>query len=178
MKEIEVKILEVNVPSLVKKIESLGGKKVFEGDISASYFDFPDKRLRAQQKVLRLRQRGKEVELTCKRQTKNETVKMMDEFEVRVTDFNQMKTILNELGLEEEESREDGQSIHLGKHRVSYEVGPIHVELDTIPHFPTFAEIEAHSQEELEEWVKKLGYQMSDAKPWGGRDVINHYRGK
>ena len=39
MKEIEVKILEIDVASIKKKLDSLGAKKVFEGELTASYYD-------------------------------------------------------------------------------------------------------------------------------------------
>jgi hypothetical protein len=46
MEEIEVKILEVNRKELEKKLIKLGAKKTFEGEISATFFDFKDRSIK------------------------------------------------------------------------------------------------------------------------------------
>jgi adenylate cyclase class 2 len=163
MNEVELKILEVNVDAVVKKLLSIGAKKIFEGDIQARYFDFPDGKLRNAGSVLRL-----EFELAFKKKSSDdESVKSQDETETIVSDIEAMKKILLNLGLIEK--------IGLNKHRVSYSLGKVHFEFDTFPGIPTFLEIEAHSIKEAKDWVEKLGFSIKDAKPWSGKEVLKHY---
>ncbi len=57
MKEVEVTVLEVDKPSVVKKILEMGGKKVFEGKVLNVIFD-SNKTLNSRGMLLRLRKRG------------------------------------------------------------------------------------------------------------------------
>ena len=45
MEEVEVKFLDINPDSLIKKLENLGAKKVFERFYRRRIFDYPDGRL-------------------------------------------------------------------------------------------------------------------------------------
>lgn len=57
MKEIEVKILEINVEETIKKIEQAGGLKTYEGKVITTYYDSPKNKLHQQGSVLRLRRK-------------------------------------------------------------------------------------------------------------------------
>ena len=63
----------------------------------------------------------------------------------------------------------------MNKKRISYVLGDIRFEIDTYEGIPTFLEIEAPSEEILEEMVLKLGFSMKDTKPWNGKKVWKHY---
>ena len=177
MLEVEVKFLEVDVPTLMKKLTQLGAKKTFEGEITATYFDFPNGSLREKGTLIRLRKKGNMVELTCKQRTNTaSTAKENMEFEIHCTDFDTTKQILEKIGLMDMGKTSDANKIeNTGKHRTSYAIGNVHFEFDTFPGVPTFLEIEAQDVETITEWAQKLGLDMQDAKPWTGKDLLRHY---
>lgn len=47
-------------------------------------------------------------------------------------------------------------------------------EIDTFKESP-YLEIESNTKEKVRALVKKLGYEMKDAKPWSSRQVIEYY---
>ena len=60
MKEIEVKILEINVADVQKRLKELGAQKLFDGELEWVVFDFPDGRLGKEEILVRLRRTGKQ----------------------------------------------------------------------------------------------------------------------
>jgi len=167
MKEIEVKILEVDKEKVIKKLKDLGALKIFDGEITTSYFDFADGRLAKEGKVLRLREKGGTIKFTLKERFSKEQAKIMEEYEVGLDELDSMRNILNGLELKEIQ-----KSV---KNRLSYVLGDVHFEIDTIPDIPTFLEIEGPSLEKIKEFVEKLGYSMDDTKPWSVWDVMEYY---
>ena len=174
MNEIEVKILEVDVAGIERKLQQFGAACVFDGEVAAVYFDFPDASLDQQQKVLRLRRVGKMTELALKVQedTGDAEAKIRQEYQVLVGDPEITRQIVEGLGLRETRS--------IQKHRRSYCVtdpaaGAVHFELDTLPDIPTFLEIEAPTLDEVYRYVALLGFSREDAKPWSFVDVLRHY---
>ena len=168
MQEHEVKVLDVNVADTIRKLEAIGAKKVFEGELSAYYFDFSDKRLSEKDKSLRLRKKGSLIEITYKESLGKTRMKAMDEHECHADDFETMRRIFNGIGLEEYK--------RTTKHRISYQFGDLKFELDTYPGIPTFLEFEAPSESRLEHAVRLMGYDMDrDTKPWSGKRVLEHY---
>lgn len=168
MREIEVKFLEVNVESLVQRLFELGAKSQFEGEIEAWYFDDDNKRLSGEKKTLRLRRKGDIGELTLKVEAGKGKGKEMDEYEIQFQNYREMRRILEHLGFKETRS--------MAKRRVSYSIGEVHFEFDTIPGIPTFLEIEAQEYGLIEKYARILGLSMDDAKPWSGRDVLSYYK--
>ncbi len=182
MKEIEVKILEIDVTETIRKIEEFGGVKTYEGEVITTYYDSREK-LHKQGRVLRLRRKDGSTEITLKQKTPHTTLgtsesylrqvtspdiyKVMEEVETTVGDYKTMDTILRGIGFKP--CRE------LTKRRTSYSIGEVHFDIDTYNEFPTFLEIEAKTGDLVKEWVLKLGYTMNDAKPWTTSDVFKHY---
>lgn len=170
MREIEAKILEVNKPKLIKKLKEFGAKKSLDENVTALFYDFPDKKLHKNKSILRLRKKGKIVELTFKKHISKTKAKISEEIEVNVLDFPKTQRILESIGLK------------LGKiskkHRLSYTIGKTHFEFDTFPNTPTFLEIEAPSEKILEKYIKLFGFKASDAKAWTGGQVLEYYKKK
>jgi len=166
MKEIEVKILEVNVPSIVKKLEALGAKKVLDTVQEIIYYDDKERNF-SKERLLRLRKNGNVIELALKKKMQSKGVKIADEKEVHVSDFEITRKILQGMGFIETRKAT--------KHRISYHLPGISFELDTYPGIPTFLEIETEDEKLLEEYVKKLGFSMQEARPWTAKDVFKHY---
>jgi adenylate cyclase, class 2 len=170
MNEVEVKFLDVNSKDIIKKLQSFGAKKTFEGSIVPSFFDFPDRRLKARNQLLRLRKKGELLELTFKQKKKSSKAKIAVETELYVSDFEKMRSILLKIGLLERR--------RYSKRRISYVLEDAHYELDTYAGMPTFLEVEASSVGALRKAVSKIGFSMNDAKPWSGRQVFEHYKKK
>lgn len=167
MLEIEVKILEIDKESVISRLEYLGATKVFEGVISARHYDFDDKSLTRNGGFLRLRSKGDSAELTFKDKKGKGKAKVAKETETRVSSFKSMDKILTKLGMY--------PVVAYKKHRVSYQLGDAHLELDTYPGVPTFLEIEAPSYKKVKSVAKKLGFSEEELKPWSGKDVLKYY---
>lgn len=149
MDEIEVKILEVDGDSIRRKLEVLGAKKKFEGTIVAHFY-----RRGTNGKKIRLRQMGDTCYVTAKQRIGTDRMLHNEEHEVETSDFESMAKILEIAGL-----TKYGESI---KTRVSYVLDGITFDLDTYPGIPEYAEVEAQTREEVERWVKLLGFTMDD----------------
>ena len=169
MKEIEVKILDIDKERVISQLEALGAQKTLDCEMCASYFDFDDKRLEKEKKFLRLRTKGDCAELTLKQKISTEAAKIMEEHEVEFEDVERMTEILHALGLKE--FKKDKK-----KHRIEYVMGNVHFEIDTHQGIPSLLEIEGTTIEDVQNAVKLLGFSMSDAKPWSGKKVMEHYR--
>ncbi|MBT7903205.1 class IV adenylate cyclase [Candidatus Woesearchaeota archaeon] len=172
MKEIEVKILDIDKEKIVTKLLDLGAKKVFEGDMNIEFFDYPDKRLKNENKILRLRTKGDQAELTFKHALSREGVKIAEEIETHTDDFETTREIIEQIGLK--------LLIQTQKHRESYllqisEKEKIQFEFDTHKGIPTFLEIEASSVELVETYVNKLGFNMQDTTTMNGKQVMEKY---
>jgi len=164
--EIEVKILGVDADALAKKLELLGAKKVFDGVLKATWFDNGG-RLRKQGKVLRLRRAGNKTVLCSKSIISKTGAKVMDEREVEVMDYEATKKVLEGLGF--------APTLTLSKKRVSYEIKGTRFEIDSCEGIPPFLEIEGSNEEQVFEWVERLGYKKEDAKPWTFSEVFDYY---
>lgn len=167
MKEIEVKILEINRPQIIAKLKKLGAKKMFDGKIEAFRYDFANKQLKNEKMLLRVRKIGTHAELALKSKMKKGKVKSNIEYEVHVSHFQTLHQILSGLGLK--------RKPHGTKHRVSYRLGKMHVDIDSYVGIPTYLEIEAQSVKDLKKYVQKLGFKMSQTKSWTVRDVHRFY---
>ncbi len=168
MKEVEVKILEIDTEAVVEKLLSLGAEKVFEGDMLATMYDFPDRRFDKEGSFVRLRTKGNTAELVFKKRLLGTVAKSFEETETQVSDLQATRKILEILGLV---PLREGRNCH----RVSYVIDSTHIEIDTIEGIPTFLEIEVQDESEIAAWVEKLGYAMADAKPWSKREVYAYY---
>lgn len=170
MKEIEAKILEIDSADIQKRLINLGAKKVFDGNLEWVVFDFSDGSLSKREILLRLRTSGQETKLTLKKLLNSEESKVSEETELAVSNFKTAMDVLEGIGLKVK------KGYPLKKHRISYLLENTHFEIDTLPQFPTYLEIEAPSSEIIKEYVKKLGFSVNDIKPWGTREVFAHYR--
>lgn len=174
MREIEVKILEINKNELERKLLSMGAKKVFDDIIEAHFFDFKDKSIKKARGSFRLRKYGSEAVITFKKFVPAKNVKARDEFEVRVSDFDTAKRILDCLGL-----KEWG---YVKKKRVSYALPSAHFEFDKyigrLSFVPYFLEIEAKNSEILYHYAKLLGFEKRDCRPWNTSQIIDYYKNK
>ena len=167
MKEIEVKILEINVEEVERKLKKMGAEKVFEGEVISIYFDFSDKSLEKEGKILRLRQKGNKVILTYKELISQDEAKIMDEYELEVDDFSSMKKIFEGIGL--------SPLYEFKKKRITYELNQIHFEIDEYPGVPAFLEVEAPDLCTIDEIVSELGFSKEKVNSYSIKDVLEYY---
>jgi adenylate cyclase, class 2 len=174
MKEIEVKILNIDKKKIAETISRLGAEKVFDDEIKTTFFDFTDARLQKAKNVLRIRQAGQKSLLTFKSILSKESVKKAEEYEVGVSDLQTMKKILESLGLSEKGS--------IQKHRTSYRIDKVQFDIDAheneLSFVPPYLEIEAENIDLIYKYAALLGYSVKDCLPWSTDDVINYYSTK
>ncbi len=155
MKEVEVKIKNIDKDDIIKKIEDLGAKKVFTGKVVDFRFDTPDRDLSRQGKALRIRQKGKYIYLNLKGKKKSvENIIGRDEIGVKISNFKVMHRILNELGFI--------KIFELSKFRTEYRLNDIVFDLDEYFGLDPILEIESNSYEKVEKFIKKLGILEED----------------
>lgn len=170
MREIEMKFLDIDPDHIIAALEHAGALRVFEGDITADYFDFKDKRLSKKDTTIRLRTKGDMVELTLKQRKKDHTAKICDEYEVHVSDANIMQQILTHLSLQFKR--------RITRHRISFVLKKTRFEIDKVPGIPSFLEIEAPTVHDIKTHAEKLGLSMTQAKPWSTHEVQEFYQKK
>lgn len=167
LEEIEVKILEINVREIKKKLRKIGAEKIFEGEMISVYFDFRDKRLEKEGKILRLREKKGKVILTYKELISRYKAKIMDEYELLVGDFVAMKKIFEGLGL--------FTLYEFSKHRTTYELEKTHFEIDKYPDIPAFLEIEAPDLDTIHQFVSEFGFSREEVKSYSIKEVLEYY---
>ena len=174
MEEIEVKIIDIDRRKVEERLIALGAKKTFDGEMYAIYYDFSDKRLGKAQDLLRLRKEGDASLIVFKKFVPNEDAKVRREYEVSISDFDAMRSILEELGL--------SPWLMMRKHRVTYRFQNAHIDLDkyydNYDFIPDFLEIEASDIETIYYYAQLLGFRRDDCKPWTALDLAEHYRTK
>lgn len=167
MKEIEVKILEIDKLKIESKLKKLGAKKVFSGKLVSYFFD-RNNTLKDKNILLRLRVYDNECLLTAKKIISKKDIKDADEFEVNVSNFKEARKLLELLGFK--------LIRKLEKNRVSYVLNNVKFEFDKPKEkVPCFLEIEAKDKKTLEKYVKLLGYRMSQTNTFTYSDVLQHY---
>lgn len=147
--EIEVKFLLEALPAMRQRLVALGATlstpRTYEENL---LFDTPDAQFRQQGRLLRLR-RDRRNRITYKEPTTHNNLdfKIMQEYEVEVSDFAQAHAILAKLGFI--------QVLRFEKYRETFTYQEAEIVLDEVP-FGTFMEIEA-SQEGIRALVTALG---------------------
>ncbi len=163
MKELETRIIDIDVEDIREKVKKVGARKVKEENQINNIYDFQDGRLLKEKGYARIRitedkiNNREVVYMTTKKMLSQETFKVMEENETIVDDKEAAKNIFLSLGLELKES--------IKKYRESYEINGSLVEIDindkSFCPFP-YIEIETYSEEGLKEILDILGYSLKD----------------
>jgi len=156
MKEVEVKIRNINKDEIIRKItEDFGAQKIFTGKVIDYRFDTPERDLSRQGKALRIRQKGKYIYLNLKGKKKSvENVTDRDEIGVKISNFKTMQRILTELGFI--------KIFELNKYRTEYRTEEITFDIDEYVGLDPILEIESSSYDKVNEYIKKLGIKEED----------------
>jgi adenylate cyclase class 2 len=169
MREVEVKVLEIDPEEMARRIERLGGVRIFEGLLDAITF-----RPRPPHGgLLRLRKEGEDIFLTVKSASASEGfARANDETSIKVDDFDGTVRLLGTLGFFPHHRRT--------KQRVSYSLGEARIELEQfsgeLADIPPFLEIEAASEAILKETLTKLSIPHDRAVDLTNSDVVERYR--
>ena len=162
MKEIEVKILDIDVEDFKRRLESIGAtyiKKVLMRRYV--YFLTEDGH-----HWIRIRDQGDKVTL-CVKKYFGHTIDGTEEYEVDVDSFENTHELINAMGFK--------ASAYQENQRTSYKLGEAEIEIDVWPQIPVYAEIEAPTKELVEETVRKLRYTMDDVFTLNTRFVYDKY---
>lgn len=170
MKEIEVKILDVNPDQIRKKLQLLSAEKRGVYPIESVSLDFPDGRICRNKQLLRVRQIGGKVEVCFKSRKENSSYKVQEETEVQTNNFQDTLLIFKSLGLKII-SRER-------KTRESYLLAGAHVDIDLSEEIPPLVEVEAATEGDVKKVVQQLGLTMKDTTNMTGFEVTQYYRQK
>jgi len=155
--EIEVKFYVNDLARVEARLLELGATLLEpRGHESNLRFDRPDGSLRAERRVLRLRQAG-EARLTYKGPAEDrDGVQARTEIEFTAGDFESARKFLEALGYVQVAVYE--------KFRATYELDATHVMLDELP-YGTFVEIEGRGAESIREVATRLGLDWEASIP-------------
>jgi adenylate cyclase class 2 len=160
MHEYEVKILDIDIAEIEKKLVAIGATK--EGDYlyKSCVFDFPGFPLHNQSAWFRLRDEGGKVMLAYKRRlgvtSEFGNDEGMEEVQIEVSDYEKTKIILLKIGMIIKFEQE--------KKRTRYTKGGIEFDIDTWPRLNPLLEIEAKDYGQVNLGMKWLGIEASRAK--------------
>ncbi|KGM98110.1 adenylate cyclase [Clostridium novyi A str. 4552] len=163
MKEIETRIIDINVDDVRAKMLSIGATKVKQENQINNIYDFENRSLLKERGYARIRIVKDELNnkniyfMTTKKLLSQDKYKVMSENEIIINNAEEGANIFKSLGLKLFES--------IKKYRESYKYKNTLVEIDinekSFCPFP-YIEIETSIEEELKEVVSILGYTMKD----------------
>lgn len=142
--EYEVRVLEINIDEMIKKLEALNAKKVGEWEQKRYVYDLIPK---SENAWLRLRTNGTETTLTYKNVEKN-TIDGTKELEIVVSDFEKTNNMLELMGYHHRGYQENK--------RIRYILDDVEIDLDTWPLIPSYMEIEGKNEKEVNDILAEL----------------------
>ena len=142
--EYELRVLEIDVDSIIKTLESLGATKV--GDFFQKRYVY-DLNPVQNGKWIRLRTNGIKTTLAYKDVVSN-TIDGTKEVEIEVDNIENTNELLNRLGYNPRSYQENK--------RIQYILDDVEIDLDSWPMIPTYMEIEGRSKEEVNNMIEKL----------------------
>ncbi len=175
MKEMETRILNIDVEDIRKKLSLMAAENVKMENQINNIYDFSDRRLLNNKGYSRIRiiedkLNNKTINyMTTKKLLSQEKYKIMEEHETTIEDATQGSLIFTSLGLELVQS--------IKKYRESYKFKSTLIEIDindkSFCPFP-YIEIESTSEEEIKEIVELLGYTMEDTTSKTIFEILNN----
>lgn len=153
--EIEAKWLDIDPNLLRKKLSKLGATLEHKEKLmKRKVFDFPDLSLEAHGGWVRVRDEGDKITMSYK-QLNDRTVHGTKEVTLKVNDFEKACIFLKDIGLESKSYQETK--------REKWILGDCEITIDTWPWIPTFVEIEAPNEKELQNISSKLDLEWKAA---------------
>lgn len=161
--EYEVRILEIDVGDLEKRLIKLGA--VYKGEFNQKRYVY-DVKPKKEGKWIRLRKANDETTLTIKDIT-SDKIDGTKELEIKVDNFEKTNLLLEELGYISKSYQENK--------RERYILDGTEIDIDSWPLIPTYVEVEGKSEDEVKNIVKKLGYDTNDMVTLSVNDVYRKY---
>jgi adenylate cyclase, class 2 len=153
--EIEIKLKVESHEQVLRRLVEIGGERVGRVRETNIFFDRADRSLRKADCGLRVRltrgagEAGPRALLTFKGPAGATGLYAREAFDLKVTPVEQVVPMILAMGFE--------QMFLFEKDRESWRVGECLVELDTLPHFGKFVEIEGPSEEVVRAVQNQLG---------------------
>ena len=167
MKEIELKILNIDKAKITQKLLDLGAVRVSSELLIDKHYDTIDGRVKKKNDSFRLRKIGDKTELTYKYgKTKNKKFIETNEVQTNIENYDAIEKIIELLGLKLTKQRE--------RKRTSFVLGKIKIEIDENPKIPAYLEIEG-DKKNIEKTVKLLGFSMEDTTNLTVGQVLKSY---
>ena len=167
MKEIEVKILEVNPDEIRELMNDIGARKKYEGSVTSRFYDYPGGRIE-ENGGLRLRELETHAFLTRKHsKVEDKDAKIYEEIEFDVSNAEDTHKLLTSLGLKQIEKSQ--------KKRIKWKKSDTEYVLDKYPEIPWLIEVESPNKQKLSEALNKIGYSLDDTVNWGATRLHSHY---
>ncbi len=168
-KEHEIKVLDVDIEQLVKKLEKIGAKKVYDDERTIIALDTPERMfLNKHDKLIRVTDEGSIKVTMHVNQSKPE---IKEGIKFKTSRLKETMDFFHQLGL-------DPISKVKAK-RISYELGKIDFDIDKFPAIPAFLEIDIEFIKEegyeLEQLLKELGLENNKVVVMGTEDIHNLY---
>lgn len=167
MREVEAKILDIDLEAFKTKIEKLGARPLGGRILMREFFLEPPSynEETAQFSSCRLRQEGEHAFFTVKKRVANDEAVIRDEHQVEVSNFDTFLSAVELLGFTVFRRRE--------KYRETYELKEgVKIEIDLYPQMQPYAEIEATSEEALWDTVAQLGYSKEETSAQTATELI------
>ena len=142
--EYEVKVLEINVDEICKKLEDMNA--VLIGSYLQRRYTYNFNPVQ-EKKWIRLRTNGETTTL-CIKEVTAMTIDGTKELEVEVSDFDTTRDILEQLGYNPKNYQETK--------RITYKLDNIEIDIDTWPLIPSFMEIEGPDTESVTKMLDRL----------------------
>ena len=143
--EYEIRVLEIDTKKMIKKLDELHAKKIFDSIQRRYVYDFKPK---VDNKWIRLRTNGIKTTLTIKN-VATSNIDGTQELEIVVDDFDRCHLLLKELGYEARSYQEN--------RRIQYDLNGVEIDIDTWPKIPTYMEVEGSSEDAVYHALDVLG---------------------
>ena len=176
-KELETRIIDIDVDSMREKLKSLGAKMIKSENQINDIYDFEDERLLKDKGYARIRtvndliNSKKIIFMTTKKMLSQGRFKEMEENEVIVDNKTMAEGIFKSLGLKLHQS--------IKKYRESYEIldGLVEIDINDKEFCPfPYIEIETSSEESLQNILDLIGYTMEDTTSKTIYQLIDEYK--
>lgn len=165
MIEYEVKILDIDVPTITNVLEQLGYIRQKEKTFCRIIFDTSPA---DENKWVRLRTDGDVTTLTYKNFRAN-AIDGVEEVEVHVDNFDACKQLLSLAGLQSTSYQENRRTDFVGL------AGSVQINIDTWPGIPPYMEIEGSNVAEVKATVKSLGLTSNRQTSVTTKEIYNLY---
>ncbi len=167
IKEVEIKILGISYPLLVRNLKNNGAVKVSSEYLRDWYVDTASKQLKKKSKIARLRSYGgKKFEITIKSKIHSKKYKIRHEQNIEVPSLEAGKLMLHMMWCSCLWYKE--------KIRVTYQIWKTKFDIDFYDDMPPVLEIE-WTKKEIQHWIRKLRLHNHDQVTWWTKRLFKHY---